>query len=204
MPRIDLSIINKYVSYNEYLAQFREQILVDDPILLSDIEKQHFEYRKLNLQRTLRIEKTFVPSEETRNIFASISAEQSWFVITESWCGDSSQSLPVIDGLIKLSDKIEFNIVLRDSNPDFMNLYLTNGSKSIPKLVVFDKEGSELFQWGPRPKAAQDLFTLLKNEGLEKSEINKELHLWYARNRGIEVEKEITELVSNTFLVFES
>lgn len=204
MPRIDLSIINKYVSYNEYLAQFREQILVDDPILLSDIEKQHFEYRKLNLQRTLRIEKTFVPSEETRNIFASISAEQSWFVITESWCGDSSQSLPVIAGLIKLSDKIEFNIVLRDSNPDFMNLYLTNGSKSIPKLVVFDKEGSELFQWGPRPKAAQDLFTLLKNEGSEKSEINKELHLWYARNRGIEVEKEITELVSNTFLVFES
>lgn len=204
MPKIDLSIINKYISYNEYQAQFRKQVLADDPILLSVAEKQYFEYRKLNLQRSLRVEKTFVPSEETRNIFASISAEQSWFVITESWCGDSSQSLPVIASLANLSEKIELKIVLRDSNPDFMNLYLTNGSKSIPKLVVFDKEGSALFQWGPRPKAAKDLFTQMKNEGMEKSKINKELHLWYARNRGIEVEKEITELVSNTFLVFES
>jgi hypothetical protein len=60
---------------------------------------------------------------------------------------------------------------------------------------VFDENGNEVFQWGPRPVEGQNLFTKLKNEGLEKTEISKELHLWYGRNRGKEVEKELVELL---------
>jgi hypothetical protein len=76
-----------------------------------------------------------------------------------------------------------------------MDLYLTNGNRCIPKLIVFDENENELFIWGPRPVEAQNLFTNLKNKGVEKPEINKKLHLWYGRNRGREVEKEITELL---------
>ena len=117
-------------------------------------------------------------------------------MITESWCGDSAQNLPVIAKLAQLNSNIDFKIVLRDSNLEFMDLHLTNTSRAIPKLVVFDEDNNELFQWGPRPVEAQNLFSRLKNDGIEKSEINKELHLWYGRNRGKEVEREITELVS--------
>ena len=52
-----------------------------------------------------------------------------------------------------------------------------------------------------RPNAARELFNRLKNEGMEKSEINKELHLWYGRNRGREVEREIVELIKQEMLV---
>jgi hypothetical protein len=76
-----------------------------------------------------------------------------------------------------------------------MDQYLTNGTRSIPKLIVFDNDNNELFQWGPRPLEAQSLYINLKNTGIEKSEINKELHYWYSKNRGKEVEKELIELI---------
>ena len=117
-------------------------------------------------------------------------------MITESWCGDSAQNLPVVAKLAALNSNIDFKIVLRDSNLEFMDLYLTNGGRSIPKLIAFDKNNDELFNWGPRPAEAQKLFSDLKKDGMEVSEIHKELHLWYGRNRGKEVEKEIAELVN--------
>lgn len=198
MTKSNLSVIKNFISYDEYQQQFKQQVSVSDVNSLSETDKEYFEYRKLNFQRTSRVEKTFLPSEVTKKVFASISDTQEWFVITESWCGDSAQSLPIIVSLAALSDKIKFNIVLRDLNPDFMNLYLTNGGKSIPKLVVFGKDGQELFNWGPRPKQAQELFNKLKEQGLDKTEIISEIHLWYAKNRGKEVEKEITELIQKT------
>jgi len=128
-------------------------------------------------------------------MFSQIEVTERWFVITESWCGDSAQNLPIIAKLASLREKIDFKIVLRNSNLDFMDLYLTDGKRSIPKLIVLDENDIELFRWGPRPVEAQNLFTKLKNEGVEKSVINKQLHLWYARNKGKEVEKEIVELI---------
>lgn len=204
MSKLDLSTINSCISYIDYQNEFKKLVFIDDTDLLNEDDKKYYDYRKLNLQRTSRVEKTFSPSEETKSIFSSITNKQEWYIITESWCGDSAQSLPVIAGLASLSDKVELKIILRDSNPSFMDLYLTNGNRSIPKLIVFDEFGSEIFQWGPRPKLAQDLFNDLKTQGLDKTEINKELHLWYAKNRGKEVEKEIMEMIKNSHPVFEN
>jgi hypothetical protein len=72
---------------------------------------------------------------------------------------------------------------------------LTNGARAIPKLIVLDENDNELFIWGPRPVAAQNLFSKLKDEGRNKSDIYNELHLWYGRNRGKEVELEMIELM---------
>ncbi len=155
-----------------------------------------FEILKLNLQRTSRLDKTFEPESETRELFSQINNPQQWIVLTETWCGDSAQIVPVIAKLAQLNSKIDLKILLRDSNPDFMDLYLTNGGRAIPKLIVYDGNNEELFTWGPRPVAARDLFLKLKSEGMEKNEINKELHLWYGKNRGKEVEKEITDQIS--------
>jgi Thioredoxin len=197
MPKLNTSLINSVLTYNEYVDEFTKQISVSDINTLNDYDKNYYDYRKLNYQRSTRLEKTFIPTDETKQFFSKISRAQKWFVITESWCGDSAQNLPVIAKLDQLSDMIDLKIVLRDSNLEFIDLYLTNGGRAIPKLIGFDKNDMELFQWGPRPVEAQNLFTRLKNDGMTKPDINKELHLWYGRNRGKEVEREIYELLKS-------
>ncbi len=198
MPELNTSLINSVLTYNEFVNEFNRQISVSDINTLNDYDKSFYDYRKLNFQRSSRLEKTFIPTDETKQLFSEIAQQQKWIVITESWCGDSAQNLPVIAKLAQLSGLIEFKIVLRDSNLEFMDLHLTNGGRAIPKLIVFDENDNELFQWGPRPVEAQNLFTRLKNDGMPKPDINKELHLWYGRNRGKEVEREIYELLRST------
>lgn len=198
MPELNTSIINSVLTYNEFVNEFNRQISVSDINTLNDYDKSFYDYRKLNFQRSSRLEKTFIPTDETKQLFSEINQQQKWIVITESWCGDSAQNLPVIAKLAQLSGLIDLKIVLRDSNLEFMDLHLTNGGRAIPKLIVFDENDNELFQWGPRPVEAQNLFTRLKNDGLPKPDINKELHLWYGRNRGKEVEREIYELLKST------
>lgn len=201
MPEHKTSIINSILTYSEFVDEFAKQIAVSDFNTLNDYDKNFYEYRKLNYQRSTRLEKTFIPTDETKQIFSNINQLQTWIVITETWCGDSAQNLPVIAKLAQLNDKIDFKIVLRDSNLEFMDLYLTNGGRAIPKLIVLDKNDKELFQWGPRPVEARNLFIRLKNEGMAKSDINMQLHLWYGRNRGKEVEKEISDLIRDTTIL---
>lgn len=195
MPKNNISKINKSLTYSEFVDEFTKQADVSDINTLNDYDKRFYDYRKLNFQRSNRVEKTFEPTEETKEIFSKISKPIKWIVITESWCGDSSQNLPVIAKLAVLNSNIDFKIVLRDSNLEFMDLYLTNYGRSVPKLIAFDENNNELFQWGPRPAEAQKLFTELKRNGVEVSEIHKEIQLWYGKNRGKEVDKEIIESV---------
>ncbi|MFZ1280235.1 MAG: thioredoxin family protein [Ignavibacteriaceae bacterium] len=201
MPALNYCTINEYKTYDKYIEQFTNQVNSINPDALDEQKKHAFEILKLNLQRTSRLDKTFESADEIKDLFSQITTKQQWIVITETWCGDSAQIVPVIAKLAQLNNNIDLKILLRDSNLDYMELYLTNGGKAIPKLIVYDENNDELFQWGPRPKEAQELFTRLKNEGMEKSDINKELHLWYGRNRGKEIEKEIFALVKQKILI---
>ena len=65
-------------------------------------------------------------------------------VISEGWCGDAAQILPVINKMALVSNKIEFRIVLRDENPALMDAFLTNGGKAIPKVIMIDNESGEV------------------------------------------------------------
>jgi len=76
-----------------------------------------------------------------------------------------------------------------------MDDFLTNGTRSIPRLVIFDKDGNELAQWGPRPQEAQVVFLEAKEGGLEKPEILEKLHLFYGRNRGKALLAEFREII---------
>lgn len=201
MAKLNFCTINEYKTYTKYSEELATLVNSINPELLDDNKKEKFEILKINLQRTQRLDKTFEPTEETKNILSQVTSQQQWIVLTENWCGDSAQIVPVIAKLAQLNPKIDLKILLRDSNLDYMDLYLTNGGRAIPKLIAYDENNEELFQWGPRPKEAQDLFTRLKTEGMEKTDINKELHLWYGRNRGKEVEREISELIKQSVLV---
>ena len=164
---------------------------------LEGLEKTYFGYRKINMQRSKRVKKTFKPNEDLVTLIKKIKKPQTWLAITEDWCGDSSQNLPFIAKYLEFNPLLKLKVILRDENLDAIDSYFTEGNpRSIPKIVGFDDDGDELFIWGPRPKFAQDLVQQLKAEGYAKEEFNKELHLWYAKNRGKELEKELIVLVN--------
>ena len=162
---------------------------------LDEEDAERVGYTKLNLHRSQRIGRTYTVSDELGARLARIAAPRIWMVLTEPWCGDSAQCLPHLAVMARRNPLIDLRILPRDENLDVMDLYLTGESRSIPQLVVFDTEGNELWRWGPRPAAAQVVFDQAKAEGLEKPALLERLHLWYGRDRGREVEREITGLV---------
>jgi Thioredoxin len=187
------------LTYEEYIFNWEKEIADFKAKNASEKEKKYNEYKKLNLQRTKRIEKQYNVSDELKEILKAVDKDQLWLVITENWCGDSAQNLPIIAKIADENLRINLRIIGRDSHLDIMDNFLTNGARSIPKLVVFDKEGNELFQWGPRPKKLQNLFYKLKDEGIEKNKIYAKLHLWYPKYGIEEIEKEFIKLIHNSF-----
>lgn len=187
----------KSLSYNEYSDRIKIKLLSSSESNLSEEEKERINYTRLNLQRSLRIEKSYSVPENVRKAMEEIRTEQLWLVITEDWCGDSAQNLPYIYLISQCSTFVNLRIVLRDSNPELIDMYLTNGTRSIPKLIAFDAGYSEIFRWGPRPKAAQEYFLMIRNSGIPKDELYEKLHQWYSKNKGQELEGELLKLVSN-------
>jgi hypothetical protein len=187
----------KIYTYDEFIKESEKIINNADETKLTGTDKIYHNYRKINLQRTNRITKTFKTNDAIVEMIKKIDKPQTWLVITEDWCGDSAQNLPYIVGYLQFNPLIKLRVILRDSNLEAIDEYFTEGNpRSIPKIVGFDEEGNELFIWGPRPKFAQDLVQQLKAEGYSKEEFNKELHTWYATNKGKELEMELSSLLS--------
>ena len=190
--------IKQRFTYEEFFKKVENDVLqVSSDDTNADDKKLH-EYKKLNLQRMKRIEKTFEVSEELVHILLSIKTPQRWTVITEGWCGDSAQNLPAITKVSKVNPLIEFQIIERDQNLEIMDSYLTNGTRSIPILVSLDSDGKEIFRWGPRPKESQQLVTRLKSEGMEHDAFVEQLHLWYAKNKGAALAMELKKLLETS------
>jgi hypothetical protein len=183
------------LNYRSYFDLIKKEVENGIQNNSHDEEKKRFEDRKLNLHRMTRIEKHYVVSEELKEMINKINSPQTWMIISETWCGDSAQNIPFIAKISDSNLQIDLRIILRDSNPDIMDLYLTNGTRSIPIMVAFDGNGRELFRWGPRPEEAKKLFADLKSQGMEKSIILEKLHLWYGRNRGAALESELKKLI---------
>lgn len=186
------------INYEKFFSDFENEINNTDISKLNEKEKELFEYKKLNLQRSSRIHKTYKPTEKLISTLKSINAKQTWMVLTENWCGDSAQNLPYIFEIAKTNPMIELKILYRDANLDVMDLYLTNGkSRSIPKLVAFNEFGEELFQWGPRPNDLIEQIEIWKSEGMTKDEYIKLIHLWYSQNKGRSLEDEFIKLLNS-------
>ena len=156
----------------------------------------YLEYGRLGLSRMKRWNKTLELDQTLCNLIRHIDQRQSWIVITEPWCGDAAPMLPFIARLAEENALIHLDIQLRDQPPFLIEKYLTNGGKSIPKLIVRDAKGMDLFAWGPRPASAQQLVQRLNAEGAEKSTVIVELQNWYNTDKGGEMQKEWLDLFS--------
>lgn len=185
----------KSISYQEYKSTFEAIVMRSESDIVAS-EKEMHNYYILNWARSKRVEKIYTISDNAKSVLSGLSTKQRWIIITEAWCGDSSQSLPILAALAEYrSDSIEFRICSRDLYPELLELYKTNGSMGIPKLIAIDSNGKELFTWGPRPVEAQTVFDALKHDNLEKSKIYEAMHLWYAKDKGQTVEREIVSLL---------
>ncbi|MBA3899038.1 MAG: thioredoxin family protein [Bacteroidetes bacterium] len=155
-------------------------------------------FTMLNLKRMQRLNKTLLLDAQLLLNLKKLSVKQNWVVITETWCGDSAQILPVIAKIAEASSQnISLNIITRDENPEWISKYHTNGSHSIPKLIGFDESGKELFVWGPRPVMAQSLFINWKanNNGKAWKDFEKELHTWYVKDKTNSTQLEINKII---------
>lgn len=154
-------------------------------------------YSSLNETRMHRLDKTITITDENKQKLKDLKGEYIWLAISEGWCGDSAQLLPIVDKMATESGKIEVRIVLRDENEDFMNLFLTNKSKSIPIVVIINKEtGSVIGKWGPRPKGAFALIENYKKEfGVIDETVKTDLQMWYLHDKGLSTQNEIIALM---------
>ncbi|HEU5304080.1 MAG TPA: thioredoxin family protein [Gemmatimonadales bacterium] len=104
-------------------------------------------------------------------------------VIAEDWCGDASNTVPIIARLADQSPGLELRIIRRDTNPEVMGQYLTNGSRSIPIVIALDESYREIGHWGPRPSELQ-AWVMANRATRPKSELYPQVRRWYARDRG--------------------
>jgi Thioredoxin len=155
-------------------------------------------YSELNETRMNRLEKTIKITDEFAEKLKQLKREYLWLVISEGWCGDAAQLVPVFYKMAELSPKIDLKIAFRDENDDLMNLFLTNGSRSIPKLVVLDKNTLEVLgDFGPRPQGAKQLILDYKAEhGVVDETAKTNLQLWYLHDKGLSTQQEIMSLMT--------
>ena len=188
--------ISKGVSYETYKNTI-DELLSNNKTTGEDHSESMLDYTKLNVQRMNKWDKIFKPNEKLVRLVKAIDKPTYWIVLTEAWCGDAAQNLPIIAGLASLNLNISLKLLLRDENPDVMDAYLTNGGRSIPKLIVADENLTVMNTWGPRPQPVQDILMEMKDKGdFSYDEFGIEAHTWYAKDRTMTLQKELIELLS--------
>ena len=182
------------MSYQEYMDLM--QGLVLSKSTTGEVDQTRVDFTALNLRRSQRLNKKFQLSESEASFFNELRMQQTWLVITESWCGDAAQTLPVLNKLAETSENIAFRVILRDEHPDLMDNFLTNGTRSIPKLIILNSDLDVMASWGPRTAAATKLVTDYKEKfGKIDAEFKTQLQMWYNNDKGASIVNELTEVV---------
>ncbi|MEM1257358.1 MAG: thioredoxin family protein [Bacteroidota bacterium] len=187
--------LNQSITYEEYRKLVR-QLAVDQSNTGPERTAALANYTQLNDRRMNRWDKTLrIPGDVVSKIMAS-NKKVTWLVLTESWCGDASPSLPVMNKLTEINPNIELKIVLRDEHPELMDRFLTNGTRSIPKLISLDSKTKEVLgEWGPRStKATKMVMDEKAKSGTLGPEFKQELQVFYNKDKGQDIIKDLTEL----------
>lgn len=189
-------VIENAMDYEEY-RQLIDDLLEKDKTTGDNHSEQMVQYTKMNVHRMNRIDKQVNLSEEISNTLEQVEEDWIWLVLTEGWCGDAAQNVPVIARMAEQSDHIDLRFILRDEHLDIIDEYLTNGGRSIPKLICLRADDlEELGTWGPRPEVIQKKAMEWKdNPGISKQEWAEKLHKWYAEDKGHEVQSEFAERI---------
>lgn len=184
-----------YAAYRQML----DDLIADGKTTGTNQSDDLVHYANLNIARMRKWEKTLKLESELVALLQNLPHKEIWLVITEGWCGDAAQCIPPLAKMEEATDKIELKLVLRDENLELMDEYLTNGGRSIPKLIRLNAEtGEELGTWGPRPRPVQEMLEIYKKNAGEKTfaVFAEELHAWYAKDKQKHLQAEFINLLS--------
>jgi hypothetical protein len=185
-----------YEAYKTFVSDIVSQGKTSGPEQREDL----IHYTELNAKRMKRVEKTTVLTEEVKANLLKLSHPMTWLVMSEAWCGDAAQIVPVIGKIAAETEHLDLKIILRDEHLDIMDQYLTNGGRSIPKLICLDEQHREVFSWGPRPKTIQQVVIDTKSEGITDHGILVErIQNAYNQDRSTSIQQELSELMSLHF-----
>jgi len=189
------SVRNGAYTYSAYM-QLMETVVLENRTTGPKQSEALSHYTKLNLARMQRLYKTAVIQEPLREAVGQVDIPQTWYILTEAWCGDAAQILPIITAASLSNPLITVRFLLRDENPELMDAYLTNGGRSIPKLIAVDEDFNELFTWGPRPASAQALLREYKANPVKSySEFSEDIQRWYIADKTASLQTELRELL---------
>lgn len=179
-----------YADYRQMVGRKLAQELTTGPEQTPEL----LDYTKLNVQRMHRLDRTIDISEEVRERLATLTCNIHWLVLTEAWCGDAAQNVPVLAKMAEASPNIHLRLLLRDEHLDIMDRFLTNGGRAIPKLIILDGGFNVTGTWGPRPSEIQQQVMENKRTGaMPYSEFAIEVQKWYTRNKGAALQQEMLE-----------
>ncbi|CAL2090121.1 thioredoxin family protein [Tenacibaculum sp. 190524A05c] len=197
MKKVIENSLEKGISYNQY-RDLVSDLLKDQKSTGSKQSEALFNYSLLNDRRMKRLDKTSKLTESTVENVKKINQPQTWLVLTEGWCGDAAQNLPVLSKMANENENVDLKLVLRDENLELMDEFLTNGGRSIPKLIALDEEKNVLFTWGPRPSVATKMIADYKEaNGVVDAKVKEDLQRWYNKDKGVNVQEDIISLLSN-------
>lgn len=187
------SYFSKGISRKEYFQKVEKQL---KELESSGDEKGYAQYYQINLKRIERLDKGFELTNEQKEQLKNLTKDFRVIVITEGWCGDAAQVEPVLSKIFQ-ELSVDVKYLFRDENPDLMDLYLTDGAKSIPIFVGIDSEGNEIFRYGPRPKHGMDLLNKHKEnpEIYTADQFHAELQIWYNKDKGKSIYEEFINLL---------
>ncbi|WP_124641193.1 MULTISPECIES: thioredoxin family protein [Amniculibacterium] len=181
---------DKTVNFQEYFNIADER--VKNPI--EGDEKQ--EYYNLGVQRMNRTLKTFKVEDDLSEAFKAKNFNGKIMIISEPWCGDASATVPALYNFFEACGT-DCKIFLRDQDTSLIDQFLTDGTQSIPKVLILNEDFSVKASWGPRPKFGLELLKKFKEnpESYPREEFYNDLQVYYAKNRGRDAIQEILELI---------
>lgn len=194
---IEEAIIHAY-TYEEYRSLIHE-LAEKGRATGPDQSENLIQFSQLNDQRMKRLDKTIKINPEAAEKLNAVQKKLIWLVITEGWCGDASQSLPVLKKLADSNSNFEMKIVLRDEHEELMSNFLTNGGKAIPKVIFYNpNDNGVIADWGPRPSEATQMVAIYKEKhGKLTPEFKQDLQQWYNKNKGKSITEDIVALLAD-------
>lgn len=182
---------DKAISFDEYM-QIAEERVTNNP----DKNDDHQEYYELGLQRMHRTLKTFKIDEAQLETLKAKNFQGKILIISEPWCGDASATVPAVSKFFEAAN-IDTKIFLRDSDISLIDQFLTDGTQSIPKIIILNEDFTVKNSWGPRPQHGMELLKKFKENPKEypREEFYNNLQVYYAKNRGKDAIDEILNLI---------
>lgn len=206
MRNLSSALLDRSISFATYQDWF-DSILMRAPKRYSAKEISYIPLNAHRMRRWLKKDRLLT---KVKDRLGQFDHPMHLLVITEAWCGDAAQVIPVLVQMAKQNPLLKISIVMRDEEPELMDSFLTEGKRAIPKILILDPVNSyQVFgTWGPRPKAAQHLM----NQGLAqwqnlpegkpkeqfRADLYTSLHKWYTQDKTVATQLEILQVLASS------